>query len=1240
MGNFVSQQAADHFSFALHPVSNIPIVFANGATGVCNKAASAAYLRFENHEEHIDLRVVSLPNHDVILGKPWLEKWNPSINWQTHQITFDPPTSIPLLVKKLNSRATLPERKTPLSAGYDLTPTTAFTLAPGTQQLLNLELSLAIPEGSYGQLHIRSSLAKKGLTVLAGVIDADYRGPIGIIIRNLGTEPFTFTLGDPPVAQIVLNQIVTPPIQEVEELNHTNRQGGFGSTNPTMITLISQQELNQTLTTEDQLYLCILTPDGESTTNENDPRIQALLKEFQDVFPEELPPELPPKRDIDHRIDLEPGNRPPWRPIYRTSPLEQDAMRKELDKLLKNGSIEPSKSPYGAPVIFIKKKTGDLRMCIDYRALNKITIKNRFPIPLIDDLVDRLHSAKVFTKIDLRSGYNQVRIHEDDVEKTAFRTRYGHYQYKVMPFGLTNAPATFQALVQDVLRPMLDTSVIVYIDDILIYSQNEQDHAHHVRQVFELLRQHKLYGTMAKCEFFKESVEYLGHVISAQGIATDPKKVETVREWPLPANLKDLQSFLGLCNYYRRFIQDYSKIAAPLTDLTHKDTPFIWTTQAQEAFDKLKTCMVSAPVLCIPDPAYPFIVTTDASDFAVGAVLCQDQGNGPQPVAFTSRKMNPHERNYATHEKETLAIMHALKKWRVYLEGRHFTVYTDHATLRHFTDQPDLTRRQARWTEKMQDYDFEIKYLPGKLNIVADALSRRPDLQLNAIFQIVTDPQMAQQIQEMIPKDLEFQAILHTLQGRPVDKVPPTSLLAHYSLGEDGILRYDQTRICIPKGPLRAQILHDHHDIPTAGHQGIERTYTTIHKLFYWPRMNNDVRNYVKSCDSCQRIKASQQVPAGLLQPLPIPQQPWDQVSMDFIVQLPVTKAGFDAIVVFVDTFSKMVHLAPTKTTASAPDTARIFFDQVVKLHGLPKSIVSDRDAKFTSKFWKSLFQTMGTKLAMSTAFHPQTDGQTERANRTLEDMLRAFVSYRQNDWDQFLATAEFACNNAPNASTGMSPFRVNYGRDPYNPYTAITKIPDEIPATTEFLEGLTNSTKIATDALVLAKANQERNANKSRRDVSFEVGQQVLLSANHINLASQALRPTKKLQHRFIGPYKIIQKISAVAYKLELPATLQIHPVFHVSLLRPYQDPASFPDRTLPPPPPPSVTIDNSPEYVVEKILDHRTRRRHLEYLIKWEGYPDYDASWEPQEHLTNAPEILRQYKASRTMPEGGGVM
>jgi transposase InsO family protein len=348
---------------------------------------------------------------------------------------------------------------------------------------------------------------------------------------------------------------------------------------------------------------------------------------------------------------------------------------------------------------------------------------------------------------------------------------------------------------------------------------------------------------------------------------------------------------------------------------------------------------------------------------------------------------------------------------------------------------------------------------------------------------------------------------------------------------------------------------------------------------------------------------------------------------MDFIVHLPKTKAGFDAIVVFVDTFSKMTHFAPTKTSATAPDTARLFFDHIFRLHGLPTSIVSDRDAKFTSKFWKTLFQTLGTKLAMSTAFHPQTDGQTERTNRTLEDMLRAFTSYRQDDWDLHLTAAEFACNNAPNASTGMSPFKINAGRDPLNPYHVLQHIPDHIPAAHDFMESISNATKIAHDALVLAKANQEKNANKSRRDVQFEIGDQVLLSSSHINLASQAKRPSKKLQHRFIGPYQIIQKISPVAYKLAIPDTLKIHPVFHVSILRPYTDPDSITHRSPSSPPPAPISIQDHDEFEVERILDHRKQHNHQEYLVKWVGYPDHDASWEPAAHLVHAQDCLDWY-------------
>src|SRR3954453_2807375 len=317
----------------------------------------------------------------------------------------------------------------------------------------------------------------------------------------------------------------------------------------------------------------------------------------------------------------------------------------------------------------------------------------------------------------------------------------------------------------------------------------------------------------------------------------------------------------------------------------------------------------------------------------------------------------------------------------------------------------------------------------------------------------------------------------------------------------------------------------------------------------------------------------------------------------------------------------------------------KIFFDHIFHLHGLPTSIVSDRDAKFTSRFWQSLFRTLGTRLAMSTAFHPQTDGQTERANRTLEDMLRAYVSYHQNDWDSLLPATKFACNNAPSASTQMTPFRLCYSRDPVDPYAQLTAFPDTIPAAADFHHQQQNAIKQATDALVLAKANQEKYANQHRRDVSFSVGDKVLLSSSHIHLASQAQRPTRKLQARFIGPYTIIAKVSPVAYKLELPTSLSIHPVFHVSLLHPYTAPSTVPDHVPSgPPPPPAVTVDDHDEYEVERILDSHHRRNTLQYLVKWVGYPNHDASWEPLSNLTNASDLIADFEASRTMLPPGG--
>ena len=436
---------------------------------------------------------------------------------------------------------------------------------------------------------------------------------------------------------------------------------------------------------------------------------------------------MPLVRSVDHEIPLKPDMPPSFKGIFRLSQLELRELKQQLDQLLRDGKIKPSTSPYDAPVLFAKKKNDKLRMCIDYRALNSQTIQNRYALPRIDELFDRLHGAKVFSKLDLTSGYYQIAIKPKDRHKTAFRTRYDHYEFNVMPFGLTNASATFQTLMNDIFRDLLDVCVIVYLDDILVYSKNKEEHEQHLRQVLQRLKDNQLYARLSKCTFFTNSIEYLGHIVDGDGLRPNPQLVQALMDFPQPRTLKELQSFLGLANYYRKFIANFSHIALPLTDATRNNVqdnlrPIEWTESMQTAFDALKEALTSASCLALPDPDGEFEVTTDASEDAkaVGAVLTQND----HPVAYESTKLNSHQLNYSVHDKEMCAIMHALERWRPFLLGRHFKIYTDHRSLVHFKTQSNLNQRQLRWQEKAADYDMEILYKPGKENVVADALSR------------------------------------------------------------------------------------------------------------------------------------------------------------------------------------------------------------------------------------------------------------------------------------------------------------------------------------------------------------------------------------------------------------------------------------------------------------------------------------------------------------------------------------
>ncbi|GJT08991.1 reverse transcriptase domain-containing protein [Tanacetum coccineum] len=706
-----------------------------------------------------------------------------------------------------------------------------------------------------------------------------------------------------------------------------------------------------------------------------------MIIDFPEVFPDDLSG-LPPIREIEFRIELIPGATPVAKSPYHLAPSEMEELSGQLKELQDKGFIRPSSSPWGAPVLFVKKKDGSFRMCIDFRELNKLTVKNRYPLPRIDDLFDQLQGSQFFSKIDLRSGYHQLRVHEDDIPKTAFRTRYGHFEFTVMPFGLTNAPAIFMDLMNRVCRPYLDKFVIVFIDDILIYSKTQEEHVEHLRLVLELLKKEKLYAKFSKCEFWLREVQFLGHVINGNGIHVDPSKIEAVKNWKAPRTPTEVRSFLGLAGYYRRFIKNFSKIAKSLTILTQKSKTFDWGEEQELAFQTLKDKLCNAPVLALPDGPEDFVVYCDASGIGLGCVLMQ-RG---KVIAYASRQLKIHEQNYTTYDLELGAVVFALKIWRHYLYGTKSVIYTDHKSLQHIFSQKELNMRQRRWIELFSDYDCEIRYHPGKANVVADALSRKE---------------------------------------RAVDES------AGLQKGLDEMIE--------------------------------QRSDGT---LYYLDRI---------------WVKAEHQRPSGLLQQPEIP---------DY----------------------KIYRLA------------RLYLNEIVSRHGVSISIISDRDSRFTSRFWQSMQEALGTCLDMSTAYHPQTDGQSERTIKTLEDMLRACVLDFKGSWDVHLPLVEFSYNNSYYSSMRCALFEALYGRKCCSPIMW-TEVGEGQLIRLELVQETTKKILQIKDRLKAARDHQKSVVRFGKKG---------------------------KLAPRFVGPFEIIEKVGPIAYMLDLPKELNcVHDTFHMSNLK-----------------------------------------------------------------------------------------
>lgn len=1222
-----------------------------------------------------------------------------------------------------------------------------------------------------------------------------------------------------------------------------------------------------------------------------------MFCKYAKVFPDDLPAGLPPSRGLEHRIELKPNSIPPARAGLRYSRADEQGIADFVEENLKKGFIKPSQSSYAAiPFQVAKKGTEERRTVVDYRALNEQTVKSKYPLPLMEELFDRLQGAKYFTKLDLRTGFHQIRIRAEDTHKTAFRTSRGLFEYLVLAMGLCNAPGTFMQLMNETFADFHNKFVLVFLDDIIIFSNSLEEHKAHLESVLSRLQDRQLYAKRSKCSLFQQEVEFLGHYVGVNGLRVMEDKLAAVTAWPTPSCVRDVRAFLGLVGFYRRFIKDFSRIALSLTALTRTVTgaPFSWGAIQQAAFDKLKLGLQRAPVLVLPDPKLPWVVHTDASGFAIGAVLQQDQGKGLQPIAFLSKKMSDAETRYPVHEQELLAIVTAMHTWQHHLKNASVRVLTDHKSLVFFQTQPMLSGRQVRWMDTLSQFQFTIEYIKGPTNIVADALSRRSDLcsdstpldrplrvvdpqanvictqsninllqcrvftqtanmltaELNAIEaneqhssrqaelqrkqararaveaatkigppapdrprpnasgtivmptqRCTADNKRGTQCKSLTTKgqhcwnhlrsitglrikastiplagmglyaERDFPAGTHiadytgdilTLRqasdGGPYclqlnsrtcidasrtnsasgrwandprgsDRGPNSSFVLNtrnrtgrlqasrmIRKGEEILVSYGQgywsgypsikaghcrkNKVKLPVDPedlllnqllvssfdsdltrriteaghsdptyiaalkaklppdghlkvieghlyyddriyigsdalLRTELMRECHDAALGGHLGKDKTTEQLKRRFYWPGMDEEIRQYVTSCDSCQRNKPSQQAMAGMLMPLPIPPRPWHTVSLDLITALARSRRGNDAIVVFVCKLTRMVHYVACSTTVTAPQLAQLFMDTVVLRHGLPECILSDRDPRFTATFWRAFWAKLGTTLLMSTSNHPQTDGQTENSNKTLETILRSQVSFEQDDWDDHLTAAELAVNNSVNATTGFTPFYLNSGQEARMPLdSAISPLRSVISnATAE--QTLSRWQAALKQAVINVQAAQQRQAgyaDQHRRDVTFKVSDKVLLSSKHLQLLGDAKR-SRKLTARFIGPYPITRVINDNAYELELPPSLRIHPVVNISALKPYHDGnAAFPHRQQPATRPPPESYDSSGNaiHLVERVLDKRTSGRGVQYLVLWTGFPPEEATWEPASNLTRSPDAIAAYEAS----------
>ena len=977
----------------------------------------------------------------------------------------------------------------------------------------------------------------------------------------------------------------------------------------------------------EEAWLAVIGEAG-SETKPGEEAATPWVTKFPEIFRE--PQGIPQTREVTYTIRLKEGARPYRKVPYRLSPNQKKALEIELGEFYEKEWIYPSTSEWATVPFMVPKKEGGWRVVIDYRDLNAITEIDAYPLPRIDELLQRLAVSKVFSKVDLKSGFHQIPVDPGSRQFTAFRTStpiQGHtlFEWGVMPMGLATAPGTFQRWMNLALQG-LETISVVYLDDVLIHSATPKQHEEDVEKVLQRFHDRRMRIKASKCEFGLTRVKFLGHVIEGGRIHVDEEKLTKLNEWEAPLKgIQAIRQFLGFASYYRAFIENFAMLSLPLTDLLRKQATWTWTEEATLAMSKIKQALLDACARYAWREEREDRVTTDASGRGIGAVFEQRiEGTGWAPVAFWSRKLSEAERRYSATDQEWLAVMEAVtKQWRHWLRGRRFVLRSDHGALKQLltTKGEDFSNRQFRWFEELQDYQFEFQHIPGHRNTAADALSRAPDYVISAL-EIDRETQETaclqwKEVQEAARNDAGYQAKLRdTREGR-----------ASWWKEREGLLEDAAGRLLVPEDMrIRYLLILEAHETPFCGHLGVKRTLEKVRRNWEWQSIARDVQQVVGACDLCQRFQGSSKKMEAPLTTI-VASWPWEVVTMDFLSGfVPSKPGGWQGCAVVCDRFTRVMHVVKCNTYPTAQEAAKLFIKLVIRQHGVLRKIITDRGTQFESELWHETMAMMGSRVALASTHHPQSNGLTERMNRTLIAMIRRVCAQQQSGWVEALPLLEFAYNNSLHSATGVTPFQADTGRSPVVPASLLVPAKYSSPNTQRYAQDLRQRLQ---DIHQLVKENGEKadrgvkeTADKRRGQPEFKEGEEVL--CRRFRLATRE-GEVRKQDFLYDGPFVIKRMIRPDVAELDgLPRGAPTS--INVQFLRHYHRLAQAAELRSTPPPLVSQESGGQRKWEVEEILEKRKRGRGEEYLLRWRGYPR--PTWVPKKDLTGCKELLQEFR------------